>query len=351
MSGRELFDVTVVGGGPTGLYTAFYGGMRDLRVKVLEAQPYLGGKLHAYPEKVIWDIGGLPPTRGEAVIEYVIGQGLTFEPEVVLGRRVVSIVRDEADGTFTLGTACGEEHRSRTVILAVGHGVLDPRRLEIEGAERFEVTNLRYTVGSLDTYRGKRVLISGGGDTALDWANAIEPLAASVTLVHRREEFAAHESSVSRMKASTVRALTPFEVTELRTRPSGLDGTGDAISSVLLTHTGTSDRLEVEVDEVIVNHGYKIDLGFLKDGPFPMRDEHLLVNEHMETGVPGVYAAGDVTARDGKVHLISGGFVEGATALNSAKLYLDPAAEENAFVSSHNERFAEKNKALLNRTP
>lgn len=340
MSREDLYDVTIVGGGPTGLYTAFYSGMRDMRTKIIECQPRLGGKMHFYLDKVVWDIGGLPPTSGERCIDHLVGQSDTFEPAVVLGERVVAIDEGE-DGVFALSTDGGTVHRSRTVILATGSGVVSAERLKVEGAERYEATNLRYTVDRLEDYRGRRVLISGGGNSAVDWANALEPLAGSVTVVHRRDEFAGHEGSVLQMKRSPVEVLTPYEITALTPGASG-----EEIRVVTLSHIEGEGEREIEVDAVVVNHGYHVDLGFVGDGKYPLKDNCILVNEGMETNVPGIFAAGDLVTYEGKLHLIAGGFVEGATAANSAKLYLQPDAEESAYVSSHNERFADKNREL-----
>ncbi len=172
MNSEELFDVTIIGGGPAGLYSAFYSGLRELKTKIIEYQTYLGGKVHVYPEKMIWDIGGLTPVTGEQLIQQIIQQGLTFKPEVFLGEKVTSVNKRE-DGIFVIQTGSQQEHYSKTVILAVGGGILKPQRLPIEGAERFEVSNLHYTVKSLSRFKGKTVLISGGGNAAIDWANEL----------------------------------------------------------------------------------------------------------------------------------------------------------------------------------
>ncbi|MGI8650130.1 MAG: NAD(P)/FAD-dependent oxidoreductase [Rubrobacter sp.] len=337
MSDGKLYDVTIIGGGPTWLYTAFYSGMRDLRTKIIEYHPYLGGKLHVYLEKVIWDIGGLPPTTGERVVDHLVGQGTTFDPAVVLGTKVTGIKRE--GGVFRIRCQSGDVHYSKTVILALGYGVLSPKKLQIDGAERFEVTNLYYTVGSLERFREKRVLISGGGNAAIDWANTLEPVAESVIISHRRDEFTGHERSILDMRGSSVKVLTPYEIGELH-------AAGDEISSVSLKNTETGETEKVAVDAVIVNHGYDVDVSFLEAHDFEIRDRCITVTENMETNIPGVYAAGDLVDYEGKLHLISGCFVEGATAVNSAKLYLEPGADENAYVSSHNDRFSEKNHEL-----
>lgn len=158
----------------------FYSGLREMKVKLIEYQPRLGGKIHVYPEKMIWDVGGLTPTTGEKLIEQLVEQGLTFNPTVVLNEKVESITRNE-EGIFVLHTASGQVHFSKTIIVAVGGGILNPQKLEIDGAERFEVSNLNYTVKSFNRFKDKTVIISGGGNSAIDWANELEPIAKRCT--------------------------------------------------------------------------------------------------------------------------------------------------------------------------
>ncbi|MGO4273242.1 NAD(P)/FAD-dependent oxidoreductase, partial [Paenibacillus sp. TAF58] len=186
MEEQELYDVTVIGGGPAGLYSAFYSGLREMKTKLIEYQTQLGGKIHIYPEKMIWDVGGHKPIPGAKLIENLVEQGLTFHPEVVLNEKVESITRNE-EGIFILQAVSGQKHYSKTVIVAVGGGILNPQRLEIEGAERYEVSNLNYTVKSLQHFRNKTVIISGGGNSAIDWANELEPIAKHVYLTYRKE--------------------------------------------------------------------------------------------------------------------------------------------------------------------
>jgi thioredoxin reductase (NADPH) len=220
MKMNELYDLTIIGGGPAGLYAAFYSGMRDMKTKLIEAKEELGGRMLLYPEKMIWDVGGVPPIRCEQLMQQIIRQSYIFDPTIVLGQQIVGLERLD-DGTMILTAATGERHHTRTVLLALGRGVLKMAKLEIEGADRYEVTNLHYTVQDLEEFRDKQVLISGGGDSAVDWANELEPIAASVTVVHRREQFGGHERNVRRMKESSVRVHTPYIMTELKGNESG----------------------------------------------------------------------------------------------------------------------------------
>lgn len=335
----ELYDVTIIGGGPAGMYTAFYSGMRDLKTKLIEARDELGGRVLIYPEKMIWDVGGLPPTLGRQLLEQMIRQAKTFDPTIVLGQQIVSCDR-QADGTFILTAANGERHWTRTVVLAVGYGILELAKLDIEGADRFEVTNLHYTVQELEEFRGKRVLISGGGDSAVDWANALEPIASSLTVVHRRDQFGGHERNVKRMKESSASVRTPYTVESLHS------GNGTAIDEVTIAHAETGERERIAVDAVIVNHGLRYNFGPIREWGLDMGDWHANVSSKMETNIPGIFAAGDFVKHDSKVHLIAGTFNDAILALNSAKVYLDPQAERFAYVSSHNPKFKEKNREL-----
>lgn len=254
----ELYDVTIIGGGPAGMYTAFYSGMRDMKTKLIEAKHELGGRMRIYPEKMIWDVGGITPVLCEKLIDQLEQQARTFEPTIVLGQQITGLDRQE-DGTFLLTSATGEQHWTRTIVLAVGYGILKMAKLEIEGADRYEVTNLHYTVQELEPFRDKHVLISGGGDSAVDWANELESIAASVTVVHRRDHFGGHEKNVARMKSSSVRVLTPYAVSQLHSN------NGETIEQVTISHIDTDEIQVLNVDAVIVNHGLKSDFGPLRD--------------------------------------------------------------------------------------
>ena len=335
----ELYDVTIIGGGPAGMYTAFYSGMRDLKTKLIEAKDELGGRMLIYPEKMIWDVGGVPPILCEKLIAQLVQQARTFDPTIVFGQHIIGLEK-QADGTYILEAASGEKHWTRTIVLAIGRGILKMAKLELEGAERYEVSNLHYTVQELEPFRGKRVLISGGGNSAVDWANELEPIASQVTVAHRRSQFGGHEKNIARMKNSSVDVLTPYEVTQL------YSSNGETIERVTLNHLETKESYDLEVDEVIVNHGLKSDFSGIKDWGLNMDDWNVFVNAKLETNLPGIYGAGDIAYYDSKVNLIAGAFTDAALALNSAKLYMDPEAPRMAYVSSHNDRFKEKNKAL-----
>ena len=178
---KELFDITIIGGGPAGLYSAFYSGLRGMKTKIIESQGMLGGKVRIYPEKRIWDVGGLQPVLAQEFCENLIEQGLTFNPTVCLNQKVERIDKD--GDLFIITAGDGTHHYSKAVILANGSGIISPQKLEVEGAHKYELSNLHYTVGRLERFRGRHVLISGGGNTAIDWAVELMYVAKSVTLV------------------------------------------------------------------------------------------------------------------------------------------------------------------------
>lgn len=344
MDTEQIYDVTIIGGGPAGLYSAFYSGLREMKTKIIEFQPFLGGKVHVYPEKMIWDVGGLSPVTGGQLIDQLVKQDLTFGPAVVLGQKVTSLTKDE-NGHFILHTSSGEKHYSKTVILAVGGGILKPTKLSIDGAERFEVTNLHYTVKSLARFKGKTVLISGGGNAAIDWANELEPIAKKIYLTYRKEILNGHEAEVTRVMESSVECLLNTTIEKLIAAPDH-----ETIEKVVLHRNEDGQPLELDIDEVIISHGYERDKDLLENSELniKMENEYYIAGSPMsETSVEGLYAAGDILHHEGKLHLIAGAFQDAANAVNKAKQYIAPDARAWGTVSSHNELFVQKNREIM----
>lgn len=336
---QEVYDVTIIGGGPAGMYAAFYAGLREMKTKLIEAQPVLGGRMLIYPEKVIWDVGGVPPIVCQKLIDDLAQQARIFDPTICLEQMVTNYER-LVDGTLRLTTACGKEHYTRTLILAIGYGIRNLVKLDLEGADRFEVGNLHYTVQELEPFRHKHVLISGGGDSAVEWAVQLEPLAASVTIVHRRDQFGGHERNVTQLRNSTVNIRTPYALHKLHSSD------GAFIDQVTLTHIESGQAEVVAVDAVIVNHGMKSDFGPLRQWGLDIGERELNGGPKMESNLPGIFAAGDFIRFDSKVRLIAGAFTDAVLAVNSAKTFIDPNALEVGYVSSHSSRFKEKNRQL-----
>ncbi|WP_404456485.1 NAD(P)/FAD-dependent oxidoreductase [Oceanobacillus kapialis] len=329
-----MYDVTIVGTGPAGLYAAFYSGLRGMKTKLIDSQAVLGGKIHAYPEKMIWDVGGMPPLLGEQLITHLSEQAVLFDPTVVLNSKVEGI--SQQDEGFLLSTENGENHSTKTVILATGSGILTPKKVGLPEEERFVHTNLHYTVKSLARFKDKVVLISGGGKSAVDWANTLEPIAKKVYVTYRKDHFTGHEADIQKLLDSSVEVIYESVIT-------GLNGV-EKIESVTLNHTE-----QLPVEEVIINHGYDIqnDLIEKSDVVINMHPEYGIQGTSMgETSVPGIYGAGDAINYDGKVNLIAGAFHDAANAVNRAKQFIEPTAVKTAMVSSHHESFKTKNKKI-----
>lgn len=318
MLSEELYDITIIGAGPTGLFTAFYGGLRQAKVKLIESLPQIGGQLAAlYPEKYIYDVAGFPKIKAVDLVENLKEQAMFFKPTVVLEQEIEKVERME-DGHFILTADNGQIHYSKTIIITAGNGAFTPRRLNIDNSEDFEGVNLHYHVTDMNQFKDKRVVILGGGDSAVDWALMLKDIAKQVTLVHRRNEFRAHESSVEELKNSSVEIITPYAAESITT--------SDKIDSITFQEVRGENKMTIEMDEIICNYGFISSLGPIKDWGLEIERNSIVVNTKMETNIPGIYAAGDVTTYDGKVKLIAIGFGEGPTAVNNAMRYMNPKA-------------------------
>lgn len=314
----EVYEITIIGGGPTGLFTAFYGGIRQASVKIIESMPQLGGQLSAlYPEKYIYDVAGFPKVRAQELVDNLKEQLSHFNPKVCLEEKVHNVKKNE-DQLFEITTDKGL-HFSKAIIITAGVGAFEPRRLELPEAAQYEGKNLHYFVSDLSAFKGQKVLISGGGDSAVDWALMLEPIAEKVTLIHRRDKFRAHEHSVETLMNSKVEVLTPYEITSF-------DG-DDQIQKVVIQHTKSKEEKHFDVDAVIVNFGFISSLGPIQEWGLEIEGGSIVVNSRMETNIPGIYAAGDICTYPGKVKLIAVGFGEAPTAINNAKMFVDPAAK------------------------
>lgn len=334
----NIKDVTIIGGGPAGLYASFYAGLRGLSVRIIEYNQQLGGKLNLYPEKIVWDIGAMPAKPAANIMEDLIKQGMTFYPEVKLNEKVLNI--EKCTNHFEVVTNAAT-YLSRTVILAIGSGIINPVKLEIKDAERFEINNLHYVVRSLQRFKGKRVLISGGGNTAVDWARDIAPYAASVHIICRKEDFKGHEEMVRKLDDLRVVKLTNQWI-------ESFNAEGDDITSAIIKRSDHSTHT-LDVDEVIINHGFHLDSELLDKSDIQLNridNFYIAGDADGSTNVEGVYAIGDILKHDAKVNLIAGCFHDAAIAVNKIKSYLDPEAESYGIVSSHNPVFEEKNKII-----
>ncbi len=318
MNEDNLYDLTIIGGGPTGLFTAFYGGMRDMNVKIIDSLPELGGQLATlYPEKYIYDVAGFPKVRAQELVDNLTEQANYFDPQIVLEQAVKNVEKVD-EHQFKVETN-KDVHFSKAVIITAGAGAFEPRRLKLDNAAQYEGKNLHYFINDLQAFKDQNVLISGGGDSAVDWALMLEPIAKQVTLVHRRDKFRAHEHSVEELYNSSVNIKTPYAIEEF-------DGDGEQIQQVILQEKSGEQEV-MDVDSVIVNHGFISSLGPIKEWGLDIEKNSLVVNSKMETNIKGIYAAGDIATYEGKIKLIATGFGEAPVAVNNAKAYIDPSAK------------------------
>lgn len=312
----DIFDITIVGGGPVGMFAAFYAGIRQRKTKLIDSLPQLGGQLTTlYPEKYIYDIPGFPEIKAADLISNLEKQLRTFTHTYCLEEEVIDLKQHE--GYLELVTNKGT-HYTKAVVLAIGSGSFQPRRLQVENSDIFENRGIDYYISDLMKYAGKKVAIAGGGDSAIDWALMLEPIAEKVSIIHRRSQFRGHEHSVEQLKASTVDILTPYIL-------SGVSGESK-LNTVTLQKVKSDETMELDVDHLIVNYGFTSSLDHLKSWGLECTRQAVVVDSDMSTSVPGVYACGDITTYHGKVKLIATGAGEAPTAVNNALHYIDPEA-------------------------
>ncbi|MET8148557.1 NAD(P)/FAD-dependent oxidoreductase [Actinoplanes sp. NPDC049668] len=307
-------DVAIIGAGPSGLFAAYYAGFRGLRVAVIDTLPEPGGQITAlYPEKEILDVAGFPTIKGRDLVANLVAQAEPFAPHYLLGVRAETL--SHPDGAPVLGLADGSRVAAGAVIITGGLGGFTPRPLP--AADGYQGAGVVYFVPRLDALAGHHVVIVGGGDSAFDWALALHPLAKSVTLVHRRDRFRAHEATVERVRALPVRILVNAQVTALH-------GDGRVTAADIADNQGSTHR--APADTVVAALGFTADLGPLAGWGLRLDRRHIVVTSTMATNLPRVFAAGDIADYPGKVRLIATGFGEAATAVNNAAVAIDPAA-------------------------
>lgn len=311
---RHDVDLLVLGAGPTGLYATYYAGFRGLRVALLDALPQVGGQVAAlYPEKAIYDIAGFPSIRGQALVDQLHQQALSADPVLLLGRTAVDLNTDD-DGVLVT-TDNGEMIRAGAVLITAGIGSFTPR--ELPTGSEFLGRGLRYFVPRLDELADLDVLVIGGGDSAVDWALALEPIARSVTVAHRRPNFRAHERNVADLHESSVTVLTPYEV-------DSIDGSTTVEEVTVVNKEGHREVLKVQA--VVAALGFIADLGPIEGWGLDLDRRRIVVDRTMRTNLPRVFAAGDLAHYPGRVSLISIGFGEAALAVNHAAALLRPGA-------------------------
>lgn len=315
---EDIHNLTVIGAGPVGLFGAYYAGLRGMRVKLIDSLPQPGGQLAAlYPDKQIYDVPGFPSVLAADLVQGLASQAAQFNPEICLEEKAESL-RTLEDGILEITTQ-KQIHLSRSVIIACGAGAFMPRTLDLQSVQRLEGRGVHYFVKSRDLFRHRRVLVVGGGDSALDWALELSGLAAEVTLIHKRERWSAHEATVRSVMQSPVHVHTPCEVLEVHGE--------DHVNAVTVINNQTGKTATWGIDELLLSLGFLTNLGPVKQWGLQLQGNGILVDSQMRTNLPGVYAAGDIAAYPGKLKLIATGTAEAAIAANSIKSMLDPGAK------------------------
>ena len=308
-------DILIIGAGPTGLFAVFEAGLLKLKCHIIDALPMPGGQLsELYPKKPIYDIPGFPEVLAGDLVDNLMEQIKPFVPGFTLGERAETIEKQE-DGTFIVTTDKGTAHHAKVVAIAGGLGSFEPKKPLIAGIERFENNGLAYMIKDPEVYRDKKVLISGGGDSALDWCIFLANVASEVTLVHRRNEFRGALDSVEKVQdlknKGKIQLITPAEVV-------GVIGS-QQLSALEIAIDG-GETIIKEVDAFIPLFGLSPKLGPIASWGFEIEKNAIKVDNTLDymTNIPGVYAIGDVNTYPGKLKLILCGFHEATLMCQSA---------------------------------
>jgi thioredoxin reductase len=314
---NEVSDITIIGAGPTGLFGAYYAGFRGLKTKIVDSQPDLGGQVTAlYPDKFIYDVAGFPKILGKDLVTNLVEQAMQYNPEISLNEEVRTLEHAE-DRTIKIGGSSGE-YLTKVVLITGGIGAFTPKTYKRPEFDRYVGHGLHYAVRRKEDFRGKDVLVVGGGDSALDWALNLLPYARQITLMHRRDGFRAHADSVKKLMDSPITVKTFYELRALRGEPD--------VSEAVVFQNKTGQEEILTVDAVLAFLGLVSNLGPITKWGITLEADSIVVNTRMETNLPGVYAAGDIVTFPGKLKLIATGFGEAATAVNNAARYINPEA-------------------------
>ena len=311
----KVYDITILGGGPTGLFAAFYAGLRNASCKIIDSLPMLGGRLTSvYPEKFIYDVAGFPKILAQDLIANLVEQIRPYQTEICLNESAEGLEKTPEDHWKI--TTNNNIHYTKTLLICAGVGSYRPKKHTATQADFFEGKGISYAVLEKMAYKNKRVAILGGGDSALDWANEFTSIASNVTLIHRTDTFRAHDDSVNKIKNSNCKLLLDTEVTEFCGQ--------EQLTHIKLKNNESGEESTLPVDNVFVMFGFNSSLGRLSEWGLELSGNGIAVSECMETNLPGVFAAGDIAKYKAKLDLIATGFSEAAIAVAFAKVFLNP---------------------------
>jgi ferredoxin/flavodoxin---NADP+ reductase len=336
---QDIKDITIIGGGPTGLFALFYAGMRGVSAQIVDALPEVGGQLTAlYPEKFIFDVAGFPKVLAKDLVRALAEQTAQFQQPIHLGHRVISL--EEDGGHFVLVTE-KDRFPTRSIVIAAGIGAFSPRRLPQQCAAPWYGRGVYDVVTDPEAFRDKRVLIIGGGDSAFDWGTQLLGRATHVSLAHRSDRFRAHGATISQFQAAVhdgrADLFTFHELQDVLCKAEP-----ERFTHVMLRDVKAKTAREVEIDVILPMLGFVSDMGVIAEWGLHLERDEIVVNSTMETGRAGIYAAGDVTAYPGKLKLIATGFGEAATAVNQAVHWIYPEKKVAPGHSSNMAIFGQK---------
>jgi thioredoxin reductase (NADPH) len=336
---HPIKDITIIGAGPAGLFALFYAGMRQTSAQIVDALPEAGGQLTAlYPEKYIFDVAGYPEVLAKDLVRSLAQQAARFNEPIHLGQNVTGL--EERDGIFVLHTNKGS-FPTKAIVIAAGIGAFSPRRLPQPCAEPWYGKGIYDVVVDPKQFAGQRVAIIGGGDSAFDWATQLAGVATHVSLVHRSDRFKAHGATVAQFDADVTAgraALYTFhEIGDVVCKAES-----ERFTHIVLRDVKAKTTTEIEVDVVLPMLGFVSDIGPLVEWGMTFQKNEIVVNQLMETGRTGIWAAGDVTTYPGKLKLIACGFGEAATAVNQAVHWIYPEKKVAPGHSSNMGLFGQK---------
>ncbi len=337
---QDVKDITIIGAGPTGLFAAFYAGMRGASHRLIDNLDQVGGQLTAlYPEKYIFDVAGFPKVLAKDLVKSMADQAFQWQAPLHLGEQVMGLKREREDGTSLFVVVTDKDaYPSRTVLIAGGIGAFTPRKLPLRDVDHWYGKGLHDRVLKPREFTGKRILIVGGGDSAFDWAVNLQGIAKSILMIHRRDGFRAHHATVEQVKA-----LCAAGKMELRTfwELRAIHGT-DRIERVTIFNSKTKEEDMIAIDCVLPQLGFVSSLGALADWGLDIEKDEIKVSQTMETNVPGIFAAGDITTYPGKLKLIATGVSEACIAVNHAVHFIHPEAKIEPGHSSNMAIFGQK---------
>jgi thioredoxin reductase len=329
---EQIEDITVIGAGPAGLFTVFSAGIQEAKCRVIDSMPQVGGQLTAlYPEKIIYDVPGFPTVTAKDLVDRLHEQAMQFSPKIHLNETVVNVERLK-HRVLQVTTSAGNLYYSRSVIIAAGIGAFSPRVPDEEVFATYGEEQGVYTaVRDKSRFKGRDVVILGGGDSAVDWVLGLAEEANSLAVVHRRNEFRAQGHSVAKMKelaaAGTVRVITPYNYKSIHT-----DASGHVCAVTVEDKSG--EALELKCDRLLCLLGFKNDLGPIVEWDLRFEESSIKVDPDMQTNIPGVFAVGDIAAYPQKIKLILTGFADASIAVQNAIPYIRPGKKASHVFTS-----------------